>query len=146
MSFLAAILWCFLSGGTILVCPNQPLDYGMVGQVSTQHIYHSGFSSEDQRQAMIQKAYDLWGMDFVTMIECESWFNPKARGDSWRSVGLCQMNTRWHKLPQDYYDSWEYQIDYCYQKRKGWTKFYWPNRRINGQLCKDYVKNRFIFK
>ena len=146
MSFLAAILGCFLSGGTVLVCPNQPLDYGMVGQVSTQHIYHSGFSSEDQRQLMIQKAYDLWGLDFVTMIECESWFNPNAKWDSGKSYGLCQMNTRWHKLPQEYYDSWEYQIDYCYQKRKGWTKFYWHNRRINGQLCKDYVKNRFIFK
>lgn len=146
MSFLAAILGCFLSGGIVLVCPNQPLDYGMVGQVSTQHIYHSGFSSEDQRQLMIQKAYDLWGLDFVTMIECESWFNPKARGDSWKSVGLCQMNSRWHKIPQEYYDSWEYQIDYCYQKWKGGTKFYGPQRKIKGQLCKDYVKNRFIFK
>lgn len=146
MSFLAAILWCFLSGSTVLVCPNPPLDYGMVGQVSTQHIYHSVFSSGDQRQAMIQKAYDLWWMDFVTMIECESWFNPKAKWDSGKSYGLCQINSRWHKIPKEYYDSWEYQIDYCYQKWKGWTKFYGPNRRINGQLCRDYVKNRFIIK
>jgi hypothetical protein len=114
--------------------------------VSTQHIYHSGFSSGDQRQAMIQKAYDLWWMDFVTMIECESWFNPKAKWDSGKSYGLCQINSRWHKIPKEYYDSWEHQIDYCYQKWKGWTKFYGPNRRINGQLCRDYVKNRFIIK
>lgn len=146
MSFLTAILWWVITGSIVM----KPLDYGFeynqVEQVSTQQIYHSGFSSGDQRQAMIQKAYDLWWMDFVTMIECESWFNPNARGDSWKSVGLCQMNTRWHKIPQEYYNSWEYQIDYCYQKRKGWTRFYWPQRKINGQLCKDYVKNRFIIK
>ena len=36
MSFLAAILWCFLSGTTVLVCPNPPLDYDMVVQTTTQ--------------------------------------------------------------------------------------------------------------
>lgn len=166
MSFLALILWCVFSGGLMVECPEVPLDYGLVGQISTeaeqpllkwkasrydiveqtttQKIYHLWFSSWDNRQLMVQKAYDLWDLDFVTMIECESWFNPKARWDSWKSYGLCQMNSRWHKIPQEYYNSWEYQIDYCYQKRKGWTKFYWPQRKIHGHACKDYVKSRFI--
>lgn len=126
----------------------KPLDYdfnySQVEEVSTQTIHHSWFASWDSRQLMIQRAYDLWGLDFVTMIECESWFNPNAKGDSGKSYGLCQMNSRWHKIPQEYYDSWEYQIDYCYQKWKGWTKFYWPNRKIKGQLCKDYVLDRFV--
>lgn len=151
MTLLAAILWAVIitgntAGSTVVEYGKQPLDEGLVEQVSTQHIHHTGFSSGDERQAMVQKAYDLWWMDFVTMIECESWFNPKARGDSWKSVWLCQMNSRRHKIPQEYYDSWEYQIDYCYQKRKGWTKFYWPTRKIKGQLCKDYVLDRFVVK
>jgi hypothetical protein len=126
----------------------QPLDYDFsyspVEESTTEQIEHVWFSSDDYRQAIVQRAYELGWMDFVIMIECESWFNPKARGDSWKSVWLCQMNTRWHKLPQEYYDSWEYQIDYCYHKREGWTKFYWPNRKIKGQSCSNYVKSRFI--
>lgn len=144
MSFLALIMWAVISGNTIIEYGKQPLDINLVEQVSTQTIHHTGFASWDNRQLMIQKAYDLWGLDFVTMIECESWFNPKAKWDSGKSYGLCQINSRWHKIPKEYYDSWEYQIDYCYQKWKGWTKFYWPNRRIKGQLCKDYVLDRFI--
>ena len=144
MSFLALLMWAIITGNTVIEYGKQPLDINMAEQVSTQHIYHSGFSHEDQRQLMIQKAYDLWGLDFVTMIECESWFNPNAKGDSGKSYGLCQMNSRRHKIPQEYYDSWEYQIDYCYQKWKGGTKFYGPQRKIKGRLCKDYVKNRFI--
>lgn len=138
MSLLGALLSLCFTG---VVC-NQPLDYWMVS--TTNQIEHTGYSPDDERQKMVQKAYELGWLDFVLMIECESWFNPNARGDSWKSVGLCQMNTRWHKLPQEYYDSWEYQIDYCYQKRKGWTKFYGPQRIIKGQTCKNYVKNRFI--
>lgn len=124
-----------------------PLDYDFDYNpvvVQEEHITHTGYSPDDERQKMVQKAYWLGWLDFVLMIECESWFNPNAKWDSWRSYGLCQMNSRWHKIPQDYYSSWEYQIDYCYQKRKGWTKFYGPNRKIKGQTCSNYVKNRFI--
>jgi hypothetical protein len=34
----------------------------------------------------------------------------------------------------------------CYEKWKGWTKFYGPQRKINGELCKDYVLDRFVVK
>lgn len=58
-------------------------------------------------------------MDFVAMIECESAFNPSAIGDKGRAYGLCQLNNRWHKVSEEYKNSWEIQIDTCYQKWKG---------------------------
>lgn len=125
---------------------NQPLDMSLVAQESTPVIQHLWYSLDNERQAMVQKAYDLWWLDFVLMIECESWFNPKARWDSGRAYGLCQLNNRWHNVSDEYKNSWEIQIDTCYQKRRGWTKFYWPTRKIKGQLCKDYVLDRFIIK
>ena len=141
---MLAILWWIMLGSFITKPLDYGFDYNQVEQVSTQTIHHTGFSSGDQRQLMIQKAYDLWGLDFVTMLECESGFNPLAIGDSWRSYGLCQMNTRWHTVTEEYKNSWEVQIETCYQKRKSWTKFYWPNRKINWVACKDHVRNRFI--
>lgn len=144
MSLLALIMWAVLSGSTVIEYGKQPLDMSYAAQVSTSSIQHLWYSLDDTRQLMVQRAYELWWMEFVVMIECESWFNPQARWDSWRAYGLCQMNSRRHKIPQEYLDGREYQIDYCYQKWKGWTKFYWPNRRIKGQFCKDYVLDRFI--
>ena len=145
MSLLSLIMWWFLSWW-LMVYWNQPLDTDLVNKLPTPTIQHVWFSSDDQRQLMVQRAYELWWMDFVIMIECESWFNPKAIGDSWRAYGLCQMNNRWHKVSEEYKNSWEVQIDTCYQKWKSWTKFRWPTRRISGQLCKDYVLDRFIVK
>lgn len=146
MSLLALLMWAVMSGSTVIEYGKQPLDIGLSDKVSTPVIQHVWFSSDDQRQLMVQRAYEIWWMDFVIMIECESWFNPKAIGDSWRAYGLCQMNNRWHKVSEEYKNSWEVQIDTCYQKWKSWTKFYWPNRKINGQFCKDYVLDRFIIK
>lgn len=121
-------------------------DFNYDPVVEEQRITHTGYSPDDDRQLMVQKAYELWWLDFVLMIECESWFNPNARWDSGRAYGLCQLNNRWHEVTDEYRNSWEVQIDTCYQKWSTHTRFYWPNRRINGQFCKDYVKNRFIFK
>lgn len=126
--------------------PPEPMLEGIATGSQQVQILHTWFATWDDRQSMVQRAYDLWWLDFVLMIECENWgWNPKAKWDSWRSYGLCQMNTRWHKLSQEYYNSWEYQIEYCYQKRKGWTRYYWPDRIIKWMKCKDYVKDRFIF-
>lgn len=144
MSLLALILGCFMTGSTVLVCPNPPLDTGLVAQTPTPVIQHTGYSSWDNRQLMVQRAYELGGLDFVLMLECESGFNPYAKWDSGRSHGLCQMNTRRHELPQEYFDSWEYQIEYCYTKRKWWTKFYGPNRKIKWVKCSTAVRDRFI--
>lgn len=146
MSLLALIMGAVITGTTIVQYGNQPLDIDRVEQYATPHIQHLWFASDDSRQLMVQRAYEIWGMDFVTMIECESWFNPNARWDSGRAFWLCQMNNRRHEVSDEYKNSWEVQIDTCYQKRKGWTKFYGPQRKINGQLCKDYVLDRFVVK
>jgi hypothetical protein len=144
MSLLALIMWWILSWWLIQYW-NQPLDYGLVEQVSTQTIQHRWYASWDTRQLMVQRAYELGWLPFVIMIECESWFNPNAVWDSGRAYGLCQMNNRWHKVSDEYKNSWEVQIDTCYQKWKGWTKFYGPQRIIKWQKCYNYVSNRFIF-
>ena len=140
------ILLAWIMGTTAM----QPLDYGFdyspVEESTTEKIEHVWYSSDDYRQAIVQRAYELWWIDFVTMIECESWFNPNARWDSWRAYGLCQLNNRWHKVSEEYKNSWEVQIDTCYQKWSTHTRFYGPNRRIKGQLCKDYVLDRFVVK
>ena len=141
MSFLALVLGCVFSGSTLLACPNKPLDHDLVTKPIIQH---TGYAPDDERQKMVQYAYKLGGMDFVTLLECESWFNPYAIGDSWRSHWLCQINTRWHKLPAEYKTSWQTQVEYCYQKWKWWTKFYWTQRKVHWVKCSTYVKNRFI--
>lgn len=112
---------------------------------NTVSIVHKWFQSDDVKQQMVQYAYELWWLDFVLMIECENWnWSLNAVGDSGRAHWLCQINTRYHTLPEGYKDDWKVQLDYCYQKWSTWTKFYGPSRRIKGQTCANYVKNRFI--
>lgn len=142
---MLAILWWVLLGTLV----TKPLDYGFdyspVEQVSTETIHHSGFSSGDRRQLAVQKAYDLWWIEFVTMIECENWNrSPEARWDHGHAFGLCQMNDRYHKIPEEYFNSREFQLEYCYEKWSGGTRFYWPDRKVKGMKCEDYVLNRFI--
>ena len=142
MSLVALILSWFITGTTIANYGILPLDHDLVEQQPI--IQHNGYAPDDERQKMVKYAYKLWWIYFVLMLECESWFNPYAVWDSWRSYGLCQINTRWHKLPDEYKTSWQTQVEYCYQKRKWWTKFHWPQRRIHWVKCSTYVKNRFI--
>lgn len=95
---------------------------------------------------MVQKAFEVGWIPLVQLIECENWqWNPFAVGDSWHAFGLCQINDHYHKIPQEYREDWWYQIELCNEKLKGWTKFYWPKRIINGQNCKDYIMDRFTF-
>lgn len=93
---------------------------------------------------MVQYAYSLWGIDFVKMIECENGnWNIKAVWDSWKAFWLCQINTRYHKLPNEYKTNWRVQVEYCYEKRKWHTVFYGPDRKIKGVKCSTYVSDRF---
>lgn len=143
MSLLAAILGCFMSGG-VLECPNPPLDYGMV---STTRIIHTGYSPDDPRQQIVQKAYDLGWLDFVTMIECENGRWDKDRVSATHDHWICQLNYRYNKkfINSEWFKDVYTQLEYCYEKRKINPKlWHWPNRKIKGQLCKDYVKDRFI--
>ena len=108
-------------------------------------ITHKWFDEEDIRQDYVEYAYKLWGIDFVKMIECENGnWNLKAVWDSWKAFWLCQMNTNYHKLPDGYRDTWQVQVEYCYQKWSTGTKFYWPTRKIKGKTCSEYVNDRFI--
>ena len=129
-----------LSGETLIIA--RPEETPPVNQ----KIQHLGFSPDDYRQEIVQ-AYDLWGMDFVSLIECENgqWLTG-AVGDYGRSRGLCQLNTRWHKEPlsPDWNDR-TYQLSICYSKWKWGTKFYWPSRLIWGKRCWEAVKKRFYF-
>ena len=110
-------------------------------------IMHSGFSTDDPRQRMVAEAYDLWGLDFVSLIECENGLrNPKAVWDGGLSFGLCQLNIRRHGEPlEEERNDRTYQLSVCYQKRKTGTKFYGPQRMIWGKRCWKVVKDRFYF-
>lgn len=112
---------------------------------NTVPIVHKWFNTNDVKQKMTQYAYKLWWMDFVTMIECENWnWSLTAKGDGWHAHGLCQMNDRYHKdIPADYSTNWVVAVEYCYQKWKWGTKFYWPSRKIKWQRCSNYVLDRF---
>lgn len=109
-------------------------------------ITHKWYKSWDLAQQVVQYAYEYtnWDMDFIYMLECESAMNPTNKWDSWKAYGICQMNSNYHKIPQEYYDDRWYQVRYCYDKYKSWTKFYWPSRMIKWVRCSDYVKSRFI--
>ena len=108
-------------------------------------IMHSGFSPDDPRQRMVAEAYDLWELEFVSLIECENGlWNPKAVWDGGKSFWLCQLNIRrhWEPLEEERNDR-TYQLSICYQKRKWGTKFYGPQRLIWGKKCSEAVNERF---
>lgn len=114
---------------------------------STGRIMHSGFSPDDPRQRMVAETYDLWGLEFVSLIECENGlWNPKAVWDGGKSFWLCQLNIRrhWEPLEEERNDR-TYQLSVCYQKRKWGTKFYGPQRLIWGKSCSEVAKKRFYF-
>lgn len=124
-----------LESGQTLIVENAP------------KILHSGFATGDYRQEIVQEAYDLWGLEFVSLIECENgqWLTG-AVGDYGKSHWLCMLNTRWHKEPLS--PSWNdrhFQLSVCFEKRKWGTKFYWPQRLIWGKKCWEVVKKRFYF-
>ena len=111
-------------------------------------ITHDWFDYNDIKQKYVQYAYKLWWFEFVRMIECENGnWNIHAVWDWWDAYWLCQMNKKFHKdIPQAYYDGvWQVQLEYCYQKWKWWTKFYWPSRIVKWMRCSEYVKDRFTF-
>ena len=109
-------------------------------------IWHSGFLSGDYRQEIVQEAYQLGGLDFVSLIECENgqWLT-WAVGDWGKAYGLCQLNTRRHKEPlAPEWKDWRNQLSICYSKRKWGTKFYWPQRLIWGKRCSEVARKRFM--
>ena len=110
----------------------------------TKLIRHLGYSEDSYVQDIVEYAYMIWGMELVTLLECENWrYRLDGVWDSGHSHGLCQINDRRHKIPENFYDHWKIQVDYCYYLYLNNTKFYWPNRKIKWKPCKEYVLDRF---
>lgn len=147
MNSLLAILWTVLLG--ITVGDYNTLSGGLlwVEQVSTPAIQHTGFSPEDQRQLMVQYAYDLGGLDFVTTIECENWNRNPDVVSKTKDYWICQLNYKYNKKfieSEEYKDVYK-QLDYCYNKFKHNPKLrYGPDRKIKWVKCSEYVLDRFI--
>ena len=125
---------------------NEAMD--VAEKVATSKITHKWYPEDSIAQNVVRYAYKLWGMDFVYVFECENWaYDMKRRGDNGHAHWLCQINDLYHKdIPEDYEIDWRVAVEYCYQKWKGGTKFYWPGRIIKGQKCANYVSNRFIIE
>lgn len=150
MSLLALIMGWVLSGW-MMVYWNQPLDSDLLQQVTIQHKW---YSLDDERQLMVQKAYDLWWIELVTLIECENWsWLPTKQSNvvkNWirePSFWLCQISRKYHpEIVNDprFWNDWEWQINKCEELRKWGTKFYAPQRKINWVVCEKYVLDRFI--
>lgn len=117
-----------------------------ITESNNKTIKHKWYKDWDLAQQVVQYAYEYTSgdMDFIYMLECESANNPLAKWDSGKAYWICQMHSSYHDIPQQYYDDWKYQVEYCYEKYKWGTKFYWPSRMIKWQRCSDYVKDRFI--
>ena len=112
-------------------------------------IHHEWYSNDSQVQQMVQYAYDVWWFDLVKLIECENWRrDPFAVWDNGNAHWLCQINVRYHKLPEWFFEDWKVQIDYCNEKMKNWTRFYWPTRvskYTKWKKCSEFVIPRFTF-
>ena len=146
MSLLALLMWCVMTWSTIVECAWKPLDYGLD---TKPQIRHTWYDPNDPRQLMVQKAYELWWMDFVIMIECENGnWDPYAISKT-NDHGICQLNYRYNKkfIDSDDFKDVNKQLEYCYNKRKINPKlWYWPNRKIKWVKCSEYVLDRFIIK
>jgi len=143
---IGAYCWwiCFFSGFHVYIKQNTP-DEELIQPL----IIHQGFMRDDFRQDLVEYAYKLWWMDFVTMIECENWQRNPERKSKTNDFGLCQLNYRYNKKfidSEEFKDPYE-QLDFCYEKRKINPNLWnGPKRIIHWQKCADYVLDRFITK
>lgn len=117
-------------------------------QQEEQHeiIVHNWYASDSIIQDYANYAYDIWGIDFVKLIECENGRWDPNRVSETNDHWLCQLNYKYNKNfinSPDFADPYK-QLDYCYEKYKINPKLrYWPNRKIHGKKCSDYVSDRF---
>ena len=109
-------------------------------------IVHNWYSHDSIVQNIVNYAWKLWGWDFVAVLECEASYGLNQLWDNWHAHGICQVNDLYHKdIPAEYTTNWVVAVEYCYQKRSSWTKFYWPSRKIKWVRCSEYVKDRFTY-
>lgn len=118
-------------------------------EVQEEIITHNWYATDSVIQDYVNYAYEIWGIDFVKLIECENgtWDPNKISKthDHW----LCQLNYKYNKNfinSSDFSNPYK-QLDYCYEKYKVNPKLrYWPSRKIKGKKCSDYVDDRFDIK
>lgn len=110
-------------------------------------VVHDGRPQDHVVQKIVNYAYKLGGYDFLAVLECENGsYKLDAVGDKGHAFWLCQVNNLYHKdIPADYTKNRVVAVEYCYQKWKAGTRFYWPTRLVKGQKCYEYVKDRFTF-
>ena len=112
-----------------------------------------GFLEEVEMESQEEKithnwnyAYEIWGIDFVKLIECENGRWDPKRVSKTHDHWLCQLHYKYNKKfidSSDFNDPYK-QLDYCYEKYKVNPKLrYWPDRKIKGKKCTDYVDDRF---
>ena len=130
----------------ILLAEDIQPDVQLVQQEQQEVILHNWYASDSVIQDYVNYAYNLWGIEFVKLIECENWKWDPKRVSSTRDYWLCQLNYRYNKKfinSSDFADPYK-QMDYCYEKYQINPNLrYWPNRKIKGQKCSDYVSDRF---
>jgi len=108
---------------------------------------HKWYNENDQIQKYVQYAYKIsnWNLDFVATLEAENWLRDphrKAMIKSEDARWFCQLHRSWHKDVVDDPRFWSdpyWQLEQCWNKYKGWTKFYWYYQR-------NKVKWRFLIE
>jgi hypothetical protein len=133
----------FLAFSTLPVEEIQPKVRPVVQQES---ITHKWYATDSVIQDYVNYAYDIWGIDFVKMIECENGRWDPNRVSETHDHWLCQLHYSYNKKfinSPEFKDPYK-QLDYCYEKYKtNPDLWYWPDRKINGKKCADYVDDRF---
>ena len=123
----------------------------------TTKITHKWFASDSPVQLFVQYAYEIWGMDLVTTIECENGTRNMYRQSdvirNWKreeSYGFCQIHRPDHTEIVDnplFRSDWKWQLDRCKELLEWWTIFYGRNtRKIKWIACPKYVEDRFILE
>ncbi len=117
--------------------------------VHQKTITHNWYASDSVVQDYVDYAYDIWGIDFVKLIECENGRWDPKRVSKTHDHWLCQLHYKYNKEfinSSDFKDPYK-QLDYCYEKYKTNPElWYWPDRKINWEKCSDYVNDRFDIK
>ena len=117
-------------------------------------IIHKWFAEDSPVQLYVQYAYEIWGMDLVTTIECENgtWnmYRQSTVVKNWKreeSYWFCQISQVYHPEivnTDEFWNNWRRQLEKCNELMKWWTAFYGRDRKIKWVKCSTYVKDRFI--
>ena len=126
--------------------PIEEIQPRVIEEVQQESITHNWYATDSIVQDYVNYAYEIWGIDFVKLIECENGRWDPKRVSKTHDHWLCQLNYKYNKKfinSSDFSGPYK-QLDYCYEKYKINPDLrYWPDRRIKGKKCTDYVSDRF---